>query len=128
MIYTYKVVPAPTKGLKAKGLKTTADRFCLAFEMTINEYAKDGWEFVRAETLPSEEREGLMGRTTTYQNVLVFRRTAKTEDKVEIPRILPPPIDNSDAHSNNAAAEGLKGTEMSTMDQIGTEASDKFDS
>jgi hypothetical protein len=34
----------------------------------------DGWEFQRAETLPSQERSGLTSTVTTYRNVLVFRR------------------------------------------------------
>ena len=36
--------------------------------------AAEGWDYVRAETLPTEERSGLTGRSTLYHNVLVFRR------------------------------------------------------
>ncbi len=76
MTFEYKVVPAPTRGKKAKGLKTQADRFANALEAAINDLAADGWEYVRTDTLPAEERQGLTGRTTVFQNMLVFRRVA----------------------------------------------------
>ena len=74
MSYEYKVVPAPLRGLKAKGLKTSEDRFANALQSAMNEMAADGWEYLRADTLPCEKREGLMSKTTVYQNMLVFRR------------------------------------------------------
>jgi len=75
MSYEYKVVPAPVRGLKAKGIKTAEDRFAHALQTAMNEQAANGWEYLRADTLPSEQREGLMSKTTVYQNMLVFRRT-----------------------------------------------------
>ena len=72
--FEYKAVPAPVTGTKAKGVKTTEDRFALSMSDTLNEMAQDGWEYVRAETLPCEERKGLTGRETRYQNVLIFKR------------------------------------------------------
>ncbi|PJI91356.1 uncharacterized protein DUF4177 [Yoonia maricola] len=75
MSYEYKVVPAPARGLKAKGIKTSEDRFAHALETAMNELSSDGWEYLRADTLPCEQREGLMGKTTVFQNMLVFRRT-----------------------------------------------------
>ena len=74
MSYEYKVVPAPTRGLKAKGIKTAEDRFANALETAMNELAADGWEYQRTDTLPAEQREGLMSKTTVFQNMLVFRR------------------------------------------------------
>lgn len=73
--YEYKVVPAPKKGLKAKGAKSSEDRFANALETTMNALGADGWEYQRSVTLPSEERAGLTRRVTTFQNMLVFRRT-----------------------------------------------------
>ncbi len=72
--FEYKAVPAPTTGTKAKGVKTTEDRFALSLTDTLNEMAEDGWEYVRAETLPCMERKGLTGSQQTYQNILIFRR------------------------------------------------------
>ncbi len=36
MSYEYKVVPAPTRGLKAKGVKTAEDRFANALQAAMN--------------------------------------------------------------------------------------------
>jgi hypothetical protein len=72
--YQYCVVPAPTKGLKAKGIKGQEARFSNALEDLMNRMGNDGWEFQRAETLPSTERVGLTGSTTEWRNVLVFRK------------------------------------------------------
>lgn len=73
-VYEYKVVPAPEKGRKGKGLKGPRERFANALESVMNELGAEGWEYIRADTLPCEERSGLTGSTTTYQNMLVFRR------------------------------------------------------
>lgn len=72
--YEYQVIPAPRKGKKARGVKGTEARFALAMQDVLNEAGADGWEYLRTDTLPSEERSGLTGRTTVYQNMLVFRR------------------------------------------------------
>lgn len=74
MTYEYKVVPAPVRGVKAPGVKTNEERFALALQTAINEAASDGWEYIRADTLPCEQRDGLISKTTVYQNMLVFRR------------------------------------------------------
>ena len=87
MSYEYKVVPAPLRGLKAKGLKTSEDRFANALQSAMNEMAADGWEYLRADTLPCEKREGLMSKTTVYQNMLVFRRVkAATKTAAPAPK------------------------------------------
>ena len=56
--------------------------------------AANGWEYVRAETLPCEERSGLTGRTTVYHNVLVFRRPLEAAEAARpaapVPGTLPP--------------------------------------
>lgn len=72
--YEYKVIPAPTRGRKAKGVKTVEGRFALGIETVLNELARDGWEYQRADLLPSEERSGLTGTAIKWRNVLVFRR------------------------------------------------------
>lgn len=72
--YEYKVVPAPHKGTKAKGVKTPEGRFALSVEQILNQMGAEGWEYQRAELLPSDERSGLTGSTTHWRNVLVFRR------------------------------------------------------
>ncbi len=76
--YEDTVIPAPARGEKAKGAKTGIERFAATLTETLNEMARDGWDYVRAETLPAEERSGLTSRTTVYHNVLVFRRALAT--------------------------------------------------
>ena len=78
--FEYKVIAAPTKGRKAKGVKTADGRFALALEDVLNAMAAEGWSYVRAETLPSEERQGLTGSATGFRNVLIFRRDRAVDD------------------------------------------------
>jgi hypothetical protein len=73
--YEYKVVPAPKKGLKARGVRSNEDRFAHALTTLMNQHASDGWEYLRTDTLPAEERVGFTGRTTVFQNMLIFRRS-----------------------------------------------------
>lgn len=72
--FEYKVVPAPNRGEKAKGAKTPEARFAHALEALMNRLAAEGWEYLRADMLPSQERTGLTGSTTHWRNMLVFRR------------------------------------------------------
>lgn len=72
--YEYKVIPAPRRGEKARGVKTTEDRFALALTAVMNGLGAEGWEYLRADSLPVDERAGLTGTKTTFQNMLVFRR------------------------------------------------------
>ena len=65
--YEYKVVPAPVKGEKSRGVKGAEGRFAFAIERLMNEMAAEGWEYQRAETLPSEERSGIASSQTVCQ-------------------------------------------------------------
>ena len=76
--YEYRVVPAPVRGEKVRGAKTTQDRFAHALMAVMNELGRDGWEYLRADTLPCEERVGFTGTKTTFQNMLVFRRAVRS--------------------------------------------------
>ncbi|RJL05209.1 DUF4177 domain-containing protein [Paracoccus siganidrum] len=80
MAFEYTVIAAPDRGEKSRSAKTPADRYALALAAELNRMAGDGWDYVRAETLPSEERSGLTGRATIYHNVLVFRRAKPAAD------------------------------------------------
>lgn len=72
--YEYKVVPAPQRGEKVRGAKTTAERFAAALMAVMNDLGRDGWEYMRADTLPCEERVGLTGKSSSFLHMLVFRR------------------------------------------------------
>lgn len=73
--HEYKVIPAPRRGTKSREAKTTEDRFALTLSNLMNELGRDGWEYVRAETLPTEERAGFTKTRVVEQTVLIFRRT-----------------------------------------------------
>lgn len=90
--FEYKVVPAPKRGDKVKGVKTNEGRFAHTLESLMNDLGAQGWEYQRADTLPAEERSGLTSKTTVFQNVLVFRRALEevVEDEVIAP--VPSPL------------------------------------
>ena len=75
--FEYTVIPAPARGEKDGQAKTPTDRYALTLTAELNRMAAEGWEYLRADVLPSEERSGLTGRVTTYHNLLVFRRPRK---------------------------------------------------
>lgn len=101
--YEYKVVPAPQKGTKAKGVKTAEGRFAVSIEQILNQMGQDGWEYQRAELLPSEERSGLTSSTVNWRNVLVFRREIAAEFSAERE-----PVEDSD---DAAVAQPVPGPE-----------------
>ncbi len=90
--YEYKVVPAPRRGDKVRGVKTTEARFAATLEAIMNPLGADGWEYIRADTLPCEERVGLTGKTTTFQNMLVFRRAKAVAEPAPAPMMIAPPV------------------------------------
>lgn len=95
--YEYKVVPAPAKAQKAKGVKTAEGRFAHTVEAELNRLAAEGWEYQRAELLPHDERSGLTATQTTWRTMLVFRRAvAEAQPRVlDIPAeapVLPPVV------------------------------------
>ncbi|KIN61473.1 hypothetical protein Z945_2465 [Sulfitobacter noctilucae] len=134
--YEYKVVPAPQKGLKGKGVKGAEARFAHALQELMNGLAGYGWEYQRAETLPSLERSGLTSTTTEWRNVLVFRRLREHDAEIFAPELLPPPeavgdepgtagsetaetkintqedIDDADGDAEPAAAEKINATDF----------------
>lgn len=129
MTYEYKVVPAPTRGQKAKGIKGPDGRFANALEIEMNRLGAEGWEYLRADTLPHEERSGLTGSNTSYRSVLVFRR-AKTGDvaafqpeTLEAPKVeeLPAP----EAPSTEAAAQADPETTTDTEETLVLAENDK---
>lgn len=85
--YEFKVIPAPRRGEKSRGVKTTEDRFALALTNLMNEQGREGWDYVRTDTLPVDERTGFTGTKTTFQNMLVFRRELGAE-AVTPPRLV----------------------------------------
>lgn len=87
--FEYVAVPAPLRAEKAPGAKTPTDRYAQAISAELNRMAREGWEYLRADVLPSEERSGLTGRTTVYHNLLVFRRPLAAAAAPEAVRPMP---------------------------------------
>ncbi|MFN3209141.1 MAG: DUF4177 domain-containing protein [Roseovarius sp.] len=100
--YEYKVIPAPSKGRKGPGVKGAEGRFAHGLETVINELALEGWEYLRADILPSEERQGLTSSQTVYRSMLVFRRPLELEGVDSPP---PLPWDDHEAEHLETAAE-----------------------
>lgn len=83
--YEYTVIPAPARAEKSKGARSGIERFAATLSDTLNEMAREGWDYVRAEVLPAEERSGLTSRNTVYHNLLVFRRALDTAPSRALP-------------------------------------------
>lgn len=90
--YEYKVVPAPKRGTRQRGLKTVPDRFAFALTQLMNEMAAQGWEYLRADTLPCEEKVGLTGKATNFHTLLVFRKACAAAVAVAAPAAAPPVV------------------------------------
>lgn len=129
--YEYKVVPAPAKAQKAKGVKTAEGRFAHTVEAELNRLAADGWEYQRAELLPHEERSGLTATQTKWRTVMVFRRLigpvhAADEDEpaVETPVIpaVAPPMTDTFASDPPLTASDAPGAEDGTVVPLHAEA------
>lgn len=88
MAFQYKCVGAPEKAKRKRGAKTRSDRVAAAMQEIIAQEAADGWEYVRADLIPIEERSGMFGRThEVHRAVLVFRKDLA----VEVPQARPAP-------------------------------------
>ncbi len=75
MRYEYKVVSAPRRALRIKGIATSEARFAATLAEAINAEATGGWEYFRTDALAQEERTGLLrSRVETTRAMLVFRR------------------------------------------------------
>ncbi|MBC7479451.1 MAG: DUF4177 domain-containing protein [Pseudorhodobacter sp.] len=93
--FEYKVVPSPRKGEKAPGAKTVAERFAVALSTLMNRLGQEGWEYLRADALPCDERVGLTGSKTTFQSMLVFRRSVDAAAQMPVtdaPLMLAEPV------------------------------------
>jgi hypothetical protein len=73
--FDYKAVPAPRRAKKSRGVKSASDLFALTITETINEHARQGWEYLRAERLTSTPAKGWFRKAIECEEtLLVFRR------------------------------------------------------
>lgn len=84
MAFEYKVVGAPEKGQRKRGARSRSDRVAAAFEERLQAEAVDGWEYLRTDLIPVEERSSLFGRREeVHRAVMVFRRALRRSVPVE---------------------------------------------
>lgn len=121
MQFEYTAVPAPARGEKSKDARTPGERYALSLTAELNRMASDGWEYLRADVLPSEERTGLTGRTTVYHNLLIFRR-AVVEPVKEAPVAAKPVAKSGDQHTATPppADEPASGASVDETSPTGT--------
>ena len=100
--YEFKAVAAPRKGKGGKGIKGREAKFANALEEAMNELGAEGWDYVRTDMLPCEERSGLLGHTTTDVHMMIFRRalpeTRQRGDFVHASGSAPRPSGADDDH------------------------------
>lgn len=73
--YDYKIVPAPKRAKKVKGVSGAADLFALTLNDAVNELARQGWEYYCSEQLSIQTPGGWLSRSRTEEHaVLVFRK------------------------------------------------------
>ncbi len=71
----YKVVPAPRRARSVRGVKGKAEQFARNLQDIITEEARGGWEYVRADLIPCEEKPGFFSRRQEiHRAMLVFRK------------------------------------------------------
>jgi hypothetical protein len=77
MAYEYRVIPAPKRLKRIKGTSSTSELFAATLTDAINAEARDGWEYVRSESLSAEEPAGWLRRAAIVEEtVMIFRRPA----------------------------------------------------
>lgn len=86
----YKVVPAPRKARSVRGARTKADAMARALEEILREEAAAGWEYVRADLIPCEEKAGFFSRAVElHRAMLVFRKVPVAAPR---PELRPEPV------------------------------------
>ncbi|MCH8166977.1 MAG: hypothetical protein IIC03_03500 [Proteobacteria bacterium] len=83
MTYEYKIIGAPEKGKRKRGMRRKSDRVAAAFADILKSEAVDGWEYQRTDLLPVIEGAGWFRRGhEVHRAVMVFRR-ARNRARVE---------------------------------------------
>ena len=75
------VIPAKRQPGRFRGVRHADARFANSICEQLNKVAADGWEYLRAESLPAEQRSGLFRKkVVTVYALLVFRRPATSQE------------------------------------------------
>ena len=90
MTFEYKCVGAPERPKRLRGSHSRSDRVALAMQEIIGAEAVDGWEYLRTDMVPVEEKAGFFSRPQeVHRAVLVFRREAATAQPAPAPAPAP---------------------------------------
>lgn len=82
--YEYKLETAPLKSRRYSGLKKTDDAFAMTMMDQINAVAREGWEFLRLESMAQKR---FMRRGSVRRDYLLYRRALHSEGMtLEAPR------------------------------------------
>lgn len=89
--YSYKTVAAPRRLKKVKGFKGKDALLAHAVEELIAVEAAQGWEYLRADSFPVEEKGGMFSKpVVTERAVLVFRKAVAAQ-QYQQPAVAPQP-------------------------------------
>jgi hypothetical protein len=121
--YEYKLVPAPDRATRHKGLKGAAN-FAATLEDVMNAMGAEGWTYLRADILPEEVRTGLTSRQTSYRSLLVFQREVTADAELPGPRHVPtrtgvPPVPEDDGDDDDPNLSNLFALEDEDNDDRG---------
>ena len=73
--YDYKVIPAPRRAKRMKGVHAPEELFAHTLSEAISELSRQGWEYLGSETMTAEAPRGWFRRGLAEPlTVLVFRR------------------------------------------------------
>lgn len=80
--FKYKTVAAPRRVKKARGVKGAEAQLAHNIGEIIAREAVDGWEYLRADSLPIEEGGGMFSRPhVSWRAVLIFRRQVQASER-----------------------------------------------
>lgn len=84
MDYEYRVIPAPKRLKKVKGVSSPSDLLAATLTDAINAEAREGWEYLRAEAVGAEQPGGFLRRARwVEETVMIFRRPRRRESARE---------------------------------------------
>lgn len=90
--YQYKTVAAPRRLKKVKGVRGKDALLAHAVEDLIAVETAQGWEYLRADSFPVEDKGGLFSKpVVTERAVLVFRKAIPAHQPVAQPQPAPQP-------------------------------------
>ncbi len=74
MSFEYKCIGGPERPKRQRGV-SPSDRVALAMEEIIADEAVEGWEYLRTDLVPVDEKPGFFSRSqVVHRAVLIFRR------------------------------------------------------